>query len=120
MKITIHGTGPADAITVEESALHEQLTLLGVYDPVISLLECLTVLAQTKNEVTKSLKRELAEAAYIKQLAAVRKMCGMCQPKAVTHTTHKPHKRTVFITKEGVTQEEQAELFLKNDRINNI
>ena len=109
-KITIHGTGPRDAITVEETALHQQLTALGVYDPLISFLECLTILGQTKNETTKSLKREIAETAYVKQLAAVRKMCGMGQPAPQPVTIP---KRPTFGTKHGVTAEQQAELFDK-------
>lgn len=107
-QVTIHGTSPRDAITVEETALHQQLTALGVYDPLISFLECLTILGQTKNETTKSLKREIAETAYVKQLAAVRKMCGMEQPVQQPVTIP---KRSTFGTKPGVTHEGQAKLF---------
>lgn len=49
-KITIHGTGPRDAITVEEAALHQQLVALHVYDPIISLLESLELLGKTKGK----------------------------------------------------------------------
>jgi len=97
-----------ESITLSETALHQQLTALGVYDPLISFLECLTILGQTKNETTKSLKREIAEKAYVKQLAAVRKMCGMEQPLPQPVTIP---KRSTFGTKEGVTSEQQAELF---------
>lgn len=107
-KITIHGTGPRDAITVEETALHQQLTALGVYDPLISFLETLIVLGKTKNETTKSVSREIAELAYPKHLAAVRKMCGMDQPQPPPPQIP---KRQTFGTKEGVTTEQQAELF---------
>ena len=107
-QVTIHGNGNRDAITIEETALNQQLTALGVYDPLISFLECLTILGQTKNETTKSLKREIAENAYVKQLAAVRKMCGMEQP--APQPVQIP-KRPTFGTKEGVTTDQQAELF---------
>lgn len=108
-KITIHGTGPRDAITVEEAALHQQLTALGVYDPLISFLECLTILGQTKNETTKSLKREIAETAYVKQLAAVRKMCGMEQPAPQPQQAKKSEPKRY--TNQAYTYEEKATLF---------
>ena len=108
-KITIHGTGPRDAITVEETALHQQLTALGVYDPLISFLECLTILGQTKNETTKSLKREIAESVYVKQLAAVRKMCGMEQPQQAPQPPKKAEPKRY--TNQAYTDEEKATLF---------
>lgn len=108
-KITIHGTGPRDAITVEETALHQQLTALGVYDPLISFLECLTILGQTKNETTKSLKREIAETAYVKQLAAVRKMCGMEQPAQQPQPSKKAEPKRY--TNQAYTDEVKATLF---------
>lgn len=108
--VTIESDRDHGAVTVSEAALHQQLVALGVYDPLISFLECLTVLGQTKNETTKSLKREIAEAAYIKQLAAVRKMCGIVPPppnvpQPVKKTERKPHTNPAY------TDEEKATLF---------
>jgi hypothetical protein len=98
-----------DSITLSEDALHQQLTALGVYDPLISFLECLTILGQTKNETTKSLKREIAEAAYVKQLAAVRKMCGMEQPVPQPQPPKKAEPKRY--TNQAYSDEEKATLF---------
>ena len=108
-QVTIHGTGNRDAITIEETALHQQLTALGVYDPLISFLECLTILGQTKNETTKSLKREIAESAYVKQLAAVRKMCGMEHPSPQPQQPKKAEPKRY--TNQAYSDEEKATLF---------
>jgi len=107
-QVTIHGTGNRDAITVEEAALNAQLVALHVYDPIISLLESLELLGKTKGKT--GVDREIAEQGYKHNIARVRKMCGMEQP--VPQPVQIP-KRPTFGTKEGVTADQQAELFDK-------
>ncbi len=105
-QITIHGNGNRDAITIEETALNAQLVALHVYDPIISLLESLELLGKTKGKT--GVDREIAEHGYKHNIARVRKMCGMEQP--APQPVQIP-KRSTFGTKEGVTTEQQAELF---------
>ena len=107
-QVTIHGTGPRDAITIEETALNAQLVALHVYDPIISLLESLELLGKTKGKT--GVDREIAEQGYKHNIARVRKMCGMEQP--VPQPVQIP-KRPTFGTKQGVTTEQQAQLFDK-------
>ena len=105
-QVTIHGNGNRDAITIEETALNAQLVALHVYDPIISLLESLELLGKTKGKT--GVDREIAEQGYKHNIARVRKMCGMEQP--APQPVQIP-KRSTFGTKEGVTTEQQAELF---------
>lgn len=108
--ITLGSDIKNESITLSEDALHQQLTALGVYDPLISFLECLTILGQTKNETTKSLKREIAEQAYVKQLAAVRKMCGIVPPPPNVPQPVKKAEPKRF-TNQDYSDEEKATLF---------
>jgi len=107
-QVTIHGNGNRDAITIEETALNAQLVALHVYDPIISLLESLELLGKTKGKT--GVDREIAEHGYKHNIARVRKMCGMEQP--APQPVQIP-KRPTFGTKEGVTADQQAELFDK-------
>jgi len=107
-QITIHGNGNRDAITIEETALNAQLVALHVYDPIISLLESLELLGKTKGKT--GVDREIAEQGYKHNIARVRKMCGMEQPAPQPVTMP---KRPTFGTKQGVTADQQAELFDK-------
>jgi len=107
-QVTIHGTSPRYAITIEETALNAQLVALHVYDPIISLLESLELLGKTKGKT--GVDREIAEQGYKHNIARVRKMCGMEQPAPQPVTMP---KRPTFGTKQGVTADQQAELFDK-------
>lgn len=108
--ITIESDRDNGAVTLSESALHQQLTALGVYDPLISFLECLTILGKTKNETERSVTREIAEAAYVKQLAAVRKMCGIVPPPPnVPQVVKKAEPKR--LTNQAYSDEGKATLF---------
>ena len=106
-KITIHGTGPRDAITVEEAALHQQLDALHVYDPIISLLESLELLGKTKGKT--GVDREIAEQGYKHNIARVRKMCGMEQPAPQPQQAKKAEPKRY--TNQAYSDEEKATLF---------
>ena len=106
-QITIHGTGPRDAITIEETALNAQLVALHVYDPIISLLESLELLGKTKGRT--GIDREIAEQGYKHNIARVRKMCGMEHQAPQPQPPKKAEPKRY--TNQAYSDEEKATLF---------
>jgi len=106
-QVTIHGTSPRDAITIEETALNAQLVALHVYDPIISLLESLELLGKTKGKT--GVDREIAEQGYKHNIARVRKMCGMEQPAPQPQQAKKAEPKRY--TNQAYSDEEKATLF---------
>ena len=106
-QVTIHGTSPRYAITIEETALNAQLVALHVYDPIISLLESLELLGKTKGKT--GVDREIAEQGYKHNIARVRKMCGMEQPAPQPQPPKKAEPKRY--TNQAYSDEEKATLF---------
>lgn len=105
--ITIESDRDHGAITLSEDALNQQLTALGVYDAVISLLESLDMLGKTKGKA--GVDREIAEQAYKHNISRVRKMCGIVPPPNVPQIAKKAERKPY--TNQAYTDEEKATLF---------
>lgn len=97
-----------ESITLSEAALHQQLTALGVYDPVVSLLESLDMLGKTKGKT--GVDREIAEQAYKHNISRVRKMCGIVPPPPNVPQVSKKAEPKRF-TNQAYSDEEKATLF---------
>lgn len=106
--ITIESDRDHGAVTLSESALHQQLTALGVYDPIISLLESLDMLGKTKGKT--GVDREIAEQAYKHNISRVRKMCGIVPPPPNVPQPVKKAEPKRF-TNQAYSDEEKATLF---------